>query len=55
MQKGEAMSLGLASLQRTLVRQHALITYLAEGDANTSFFSIFKLVTEAHYLSPKHD
>lgn len=34
--KAKLCSLGLASLQGTLVRQHARITYLAEGDANRS-------------------
>lgn len=28
----------LASLQRTIARQRARITYLADGDANTKFF-----------------
>ena len=36
--KAKLCSLGLASLQRTLTRQHSRITYLAEGDANTNFF-----------------
>ncbi|KAE8814645.1 Serine/threonine-protein kinase SMG1 [Hordeum vulgare] len=30
--------LGLASLERTIARQRARISFLAEGDANTSFF-----------------
>ena len=38
--KAKLCSLGLASLQRTLVRQRARITYLAEGDANTKFFHL---------------
>jgi len=38
--KANFCSLGLASLQRTLVRQRARITYLAEGDANTKFFHL---------------
>jgi hypothetical protein len=36
--KAKLCSLGLASLQGTLVRQRARITYVAEGDANTQFF-----------------
>ena len=38
--KDKLCSLGLASLQSTLVRQHARITYLAEGGANTKFFHL---------------
>ena len=38
--KAKLCSLGLASLQRTLVRQRARITYLAEGDVNTKFFHL---------------
>jgi len=38
--KAKLCSLGLASMQRTLVRQHARISYLAEGDANTRFFHL---------------
>jgi hypothetical protein len=32
-------SLGLASLHRTMVRQHSIILFLAEGDVNTKFFT----------------
>lgn len=32
--------LGLASLQRSIIRQRSHITYLAEGDANTKFFHL---------------
>ena len=38
--KAKLCSLGLASLQRTIVRQRARVTYLAEGDANTRFFHL---------------
>ena len=38
--KAKLCSLGLASLQRTLIRQRARISYLAEGDANTRFFHL---------------
>ena len=38
--KAKLCSLGLASLQRTMVRQRARITYLAEGDASTRFFHL---------------
>ena len=38
--KAKLCSLGLASLQRTLVRQHSHITFLVEGDANTRFFHL---------------
>lgn len=38
--KAKLCSLGLASLQRTLVRQRARLSYLAEGDANTRFFHL---------------
>ena len=38
--KAKLCSLGLASLQRTLVRQRSRITFLAEGDANTRFFHL---------------
>jgi hypothetical protein len=38
--KAKLCSLGLASLQRTMVRQRARISYLAEGDANTRFFHL---------------
>lgn len=38
--KAKLCSLGLASLQRTLIRQWACISYLAEGDANTRFFHL---------------
>ena len=44
--KAKLCSLGLASLQRTLVRQRARITYLAEGDANTSFFFPFASLSQ---------
>ena len=38
--KAKLCSLGLASLQRTILRQRARITFLAEGDANTKFFHL---------------
>lgn len=38
--KAKLCSLGLASLQRTIVRQRSRITYHAEGDANTKFFHL---------------
>ena len=41
--KAKLCSLGLASLQRTLLRQRARITYLADGDANTRFFHLQSL------------
>jgi len=38
--RAKLCSLGLASLQRTILRQRARITFLAEGDANTKFFHL---------------
>ena len=38
--KAKLCYLGLASLQRTLVRQRSRITFLAEGDANTKIFHL---------------
>ena len=38
--KAKLCSLGLASLQRTLVRQRSRLTFLADGDANTRFFHL---------------
>jgi len=38
--KAKLCSLGLASFQRTILRQRARITFLAEGDANTKFFHL---------------
>ena len=38
--KAKLCSLGLASLQRTMVRQRAHISFLAEGDANSRFFHL---------------
>jgi hypothetical protein len=32
--------LGLASLNRTIIRQRSKLLYLAEGDANTNFFHL---------------
>ena len=37
--KAKLCSFGLASIQRTIARQRSRITYMAEGDANTKFFS----------------
>jgi len=34
------MSLGLASLARTIARQRARLRFLREGDANTRFFHL---------------
>lgn len=34
-------TLGLASLQRTIAHQKSSITWLREGDANTSYFQLF--------------
>jgi hypothetical protein len=34
------LTLGLASLERTIARQRSRILYLSEGDANTRFFHL---------------
>jgi hypothetical protein len=36
----EVRVLGLASLVRTMARQHSRMLFLAEGDANTKFFHL---------------
>jgi len=64
--KAKLHSLALSSLQRTIARSRSRITWLSEGDANTTLFHsharhrkrknfIYKLTTDEGMLITKHE